>query len=62
MNIFPMPLLLVNLHHLQSVIKYFDKNKKIKLNWLRQENFDISFSVSFDRYCLKLMFGGEPGH
>ena len=46
---------------LQSVAKYFAKNWKIKQNWTRSGNFDICFCISFDRYCQKLIFGGETG-
>ena len=43
----------------QSVTKYFAKSKKLSQKWTRQENFGIWFHVSFDRYCQKLIFGGE---
>ena len=37
------------------------KSKKKKQNWTRPENLDIWFCVSSDRYCQKLLFGGETG-
>ena len=39
--------------------KFLAKSKEIKQNWKRSENFDISFCVSFDRYCQKLICEGE---
>ena len=42
--------------------KYFVKNKKIKQNLTVPQNFDICCCISFDRYCQKLIFGGETGH
>ena len=47
---------------LQSVAKYFTKTKKIKQNWTRPENFDISFCVSSGHFCQGLTFGGDTGH
>ena len=49
-------------NNLHLVTKYFVKNKKIKQNWTKPENFDIWFCVRFDRYCQKLNFRGETGH
>ena len=33
---------------LQSGSKYLAKNRKMKQNWTRPENFDIPWSVIFD--------------
>ena len=44
---------------LQAVIKYLVKNKKIKQNWTRQENFNIWFCLSFECYFQKLVYGGK---
>lgn len=47
--------------YLQSVTKYKAISKKIKQNWRRPEQFDMSFSASLDRYYQKLISGGEVG-
>ena len=38
------------------------KEKKIKQNWKRAENFEIYFCVSFHRYRQKMIPGGKTGH
>ena len=40
--------------------KYMAKSKKVRQTWTRPESFDISFCVSFDRYCQNLLC--EGGH
>ena len=43
----------------QSLTKYLAKSKEIRQNWRRAENFDVSFCVSFNHWCKKLISGGE---
>ena len=41
------------------VTKYFDKNKKIVEKWIRPENVNVCFCVSFDCNYQKFIFGEE---
>ena len=45
--------------YLYAITNNSAKSKKIKQNLTRPENFDICFCKYFDRYCQKLISGGE---
>lgn len=47
-----------NVFYRQSHAKYPANSKKIRQNWTRRSNFDISLVVIFDRRCQNL-FGGR---